>query len=547
MSNAWKLMKIMVKMQLSWAGKSSSEKVGYVIMALALIPFGALILFSLNSLIGNLYNALSPTGNESVILALFFILMFVIFLVTSIGTVLSSFYFAEDVESFIALPFHPYQIVLGKSAVPFLSLYGLNALILLPVLLFYGLHSSAGLLYYLFAILLWAVTPVIPFVLLSIVLMFLMRFANISKNKDRTKIIVGMFGFIFAIGINVVIRLDSGGDGSGTADLIREQNGLLELVTGFFPTAYFSSIALTQPGSLTGVLYLLLMLGLSIGFAILFLTVGQKVYFKGVLGLSGGTRGHFNEKKIHKTIKQKPIIYSLWLKEMRIIFRTPAFFTQIVVQSLFFPVFLLVILFMESNTSVASLGSLLTQLDGKKLVLGLFGFTLLAVGMTPASFSSISRDGKSWFNHLHLPIAPQTVLRSKIVTAFTLNLLTIAILSFAALFLVQVSFKIWIIWLLLALVTNWVTSIGGLIIDLYSPKLDWTDEREVFKGRFIGLAMLAIEATVFGTLILILWNVSAISGIWVTSGVLLTFLIILIAACHAGLKRLSDKRYYSIH
>ncbi|MGP4076475.1 putative ABC transporter permease subunit [Halobacillus sp. K22] len=547
MSNAWKLMKIMVKMQLSWAGKSSSEKAGYVIMALALIPFGALILFSLNNLIGSLYDALAPTGNENVILALFFILMFVIFLVTSIGTVLSSFYFAEDVESFVALPFHPYQIVLGKSAVPFLSLYGLNALILLPVLLFYGLHSSAGGLYYLFAMLLWVITPVIPFVLLSIVLMFLMRFANISKNKDRTKIIVGMFGFIFAIGINVVIRLDSGGDGSGAADLIREQNGLLELITGFFPTAYFSSIALTQPASITGVLYLLLMLGLSIGFAILFLTVGQKIYFKGVLGLSGGTRGSFDEKKIHKTIKQKPIIYSLWLKEMRVIFRTPAFFTQIVVQSLFLPVFLLVILFMESNGSVASLGSLLTQLEGKKLVLGLFGFTLLAVGMTPASFSSISRDGKSWFNHLHLPIAPQTVLRSKIITAFTLNLLTIAILSFAALMLVQVSFKIWVIWLVLALITNWITSIGGLIIDLYSPKLDWTDEREVFKGRFIGLVMLAIEVTVFGTLILILWNVSAISGIWVTTGVLLTFLMLLTVACHAVLKRLSSKRYYSIH
>ncbi|ARI78150.1 putative ABC transporter permease subunit [Halobacillus mangrovi] len=545
MSKAWKLIKVMVKMQLSMAGKSTSEKVGYFFLALVLIPFGLMILYSLNGLIGALYEPLASTGNENVILGLFFVFMVFIFLFVSIGSVLSSFYFAEDVESFIALPFQPYQIVIGKSAVPFLSLYGINTLILLPTLVFYGIHSSAGILYYLFAGLLWLLTPIIPFVLVSIFIMFLMRFANLSKNKDRTKILVGLLGFGFAIGINVLVRLDSGDANANLTQLLTEQNGLLELATKFFPTAYFSSIALTQPGTVTGVLYLLLMIALSVVSIIVFLTSGQKIYFKGVLGLTGGKRSTFKEEQVMKNTKQRSVLYSLWMKEMRIIFRTPTFFTQIVVQSLFFPVFLIIIILLDTNGSVSSFGGMMDQFEGKTLILAMFGFTVLALGINPASISSISRDGKSWFNHLYLPVSAKTVLLSKLLAAYALNLLSLILIGAAALWIIQVPIQLCIIWLFLSLVTSWVTSIIGLLIDLYQPKLNWTDEREVFKGRFIGLLAIAIEAVVFGSAILALWNMG-LNGLWTISSILLALLILITIACHLILNRLIAHKYFTI-
>ncbi|MGI8317077.1 putative ABC transporter permease subunit [Halobacillus mangrovi] len=545
MSKAWKLIKVMVKMQLSMAGKSTSEKVGYLFLALVLIPFGLMILYSLNGLIGALYEPLASTGNENVILGLFFVLMVFIFLFVSIGSVLSSFYFAEDVESFIALPFQPYQIVIGKSAIPFLSLYGINTLILLPTLVFYGIHSSAGMLYYLFAALLWLLTPIVPFVLVSIFIMFLMRFANLSKNKDRTKILVGLLGFGFAIGINILVRLDSGDANANMTQLLTEQNGLLELATKFFPTAYFSSIALTQPGTVTGVLYLLLIIALSVASIIVFLTSGQKIYFKGVLGLTGGKRSTFKEEDVKKDTKQRSVLYSLWLKELRIIFRTPTFFTQIVVQSLFFPVFLIIIILMD-NGSVSSYGGMIDQFEGKSLILAMFGFTVLALGINPASISSISRDGKSWFSHLYLPVPAKTVLLSKILAAYALNLLSLILIAAAALWIIQVPILLFIAWFFLSLVTSWVTSIIGLLIDLYQPKLNWTDEREVFKGRFIGLFAIAIEAVVFGSVILVLWNIG-LNGLWTISSILFAILILITTACHLILNRLIARKYYTIY
>ncbi|KHE72936.1 ABC transporter permease [Halobacillus sp. BBL2006] len=546
MSKAWKLMKVMVKMQLSMAGKSSSEKIGYGFLILVTVPFALMVLYSLNSLIGSLYEALASTGNESVILGLFFVLMLFIFVFVSIGSVLSSFYFAEDVESFIALPFQPYQIIIGKSAVPFLSLYGLNALLLLPTLIFYGLHSSAGFLYYLFAALLWVLTPIIPFVLTSILIMFLMRFANISKNKDRTKIFVGLLGFVFAIGINVLIRLDSGNTNANMAQVLTEQNGMLGLVTKFFPTAYISSIALTEPGTITGILYFLLMIGLTIASIIIFLTSGQKVYFKGVLGLSGGKRNTFKEENIQRKTKQHSILFSLWMKEMKIIFRTPTFFTQIFVQSLFFPVFLIIIILFDTSGSAGSLGGMMSQSEGKTMILALFGFTVIALGINPASISSISREGKSWFNNLYLPIPAKTIIMSKIITAYTLSLLSLLLIGGAALWIIKVPVLLCLLWFVLSLVTSWITSILGLLIDLYQPKLNWTDEREVFKGRFIGFFALAIEALVFGIAIFTLWNINAFEGLWAVSGILFTFLLLMTFVCHHILNKMITQKFYTI-
>ncbi|WP_406945790.1 putative ABC transporter permease subunit [Halobacillus sp. SY10] len=543
MSKAWKLMRVMVKMQLSMANKSSMEKFGYIMIGLMMIPFGLLILFFIQGIIGNMYAALEPIGNEGVILGLLFVMMTFIFCFTSIGTVLSSFYFAEDVESFISLPFQPYQILFGKSAVPFLSLYGLNTILLLPSLVFYGIHSGAGVLYYLLAFIVWALTPIIPFVLTAIVLMFIMRFANISKNKDRTKVLVGLLGFVFAIGINVLVRLDSGT--GNAAEMLTQQNALLELVTKFFPTAYFSSIALTDIGSWTGLFYFLLFVALSLGAILLFLTVGQRFYFKGVLGLSGGKRSEFDEEKVQKHVKQQSILMSLWKKEIRIIFRTPTFFTQIVVQSLFFPVFLIIIMMLDPNGPLTGWGTQLNVIEGKKVILGMFGLTVVALGINPASFSSVSRDGKSWFNHLYLPIPASKVILSKLLVSFFMNFLSILLLSLAALIVLKVPFIIWFLWFVISLITGWIASIAGLIIDLYSPKLNWTDEREVFKGRFIGIVPLALEAAVFGVVILILWN-SGLEGIWTVSSVLILVLLIITAITQYFLNRMVQQKYYKI-
>ncbi|WP_181349280.1 ABC transporter permease [Thalassobacillus sp. CUG 92003] len=532
MRNSVTLIRTLLKMQFSMVGKSTSEQVGMAIAILFAIPFAGLILSIMNSLIGGLYQQLAPTGNENAVLGLVFIALTVIFLFIGLTSILSSFYFAENIEALLSFPFHPYQIILGKSAFPMILIYIANAAILAPLLIFYGLHSGAGLLYYFYALIIWGIFPLVPFAVIAILLMFLMRFANISKNKDRTKVLAGLFSFVMIIGVNIVIRMNNDGQSTGQiATLIQEENKLLNMLTGAFPTAYFSSISLTQPASWTGLLYLFIMIAISVGAVILFLTFGQKLYFKGVLGLSGGHKKTFNEQKVLRKVKEQRVFLTLLKKELRIIFRTPTFFTQCIVQSLFAPVFLVVILLFERSGSISSVGTMLEQFNGKTTILILFLFSCLIVALNPTAVSSVSRDGKSWALYLYVPVDRSSVLLSKITAAWVISLLPIGIIAGFALISIDLQLGIWVAWLMITLIASWFTCLVGTILDMQNPKLDWTDEQEIFK-RMMAFFALILEATVIGLTTLLIWLIPIINGIWLTTLMLVITMGVLITAGH---------------
>ncbi|QHE51282.1 hypothetical protein [Pontibacillus sp. HMF3514] len=48
-------------------------------------------------------------------------------------------------------------------------------------------------------------------------------------------------------------------------------------------------------------------------------------------------------------------------------------------------------------------------------------------------------------------------------------------------------------------------------VDLNNPRLNWSDEQQVFKSRFAPLLTLLIQAISFGFLILVVWNLSFIA------------------------------------
>ncbi|WP_028781914.1 putative ABC transporter permease subunit [Thalassobacillus devorans] len=546
MNKTLRLIRTMLKMQYSMTGKSSGEKIGYVLLGVFLIPFSGIIISFLNVTVETLYTQLAPSGNENAILGLLFAGMTIVLLFVSMSSILSSFYFAEDIEGFIPYPFYPYQLLAGKAAAPFINLYLTSGVLMVPILTLYGIHSGAGFIYYIYALLLFVVFPVIPFTIMAILLMFFMRFANIAKNKDRTKVFAGLLTFVFIIGFNIIIRLNQNPTqtAEGAAQLIAQQNGLLQVITGMIPPVYFSTMALQNAENLNGLIFLVLMLTISTGGIFLFLTAGQKLYFKGVLGLTTGSTKTFDSGKAAKKIKAQPVFLALLLKELRTIFRTPTFFMQIIVQSLFGPVFLIVILLFESSSgSFGALSSLLEQFGKKTSLLLLFIFTLFLLGVNPASYSSVSRDGRSWPANLYLPIPAQSVIFSKVMTAWLINLLSIILLAVVGLTIIQMPPLLFIAWITLTLLASWFTCLVGTALDLNDPKLNWTDEQEVFKSRFISLIALLIEIGTFGFFVLLLWNIDTLQSLWMTSILLSLLLAAAIAISHVALQKLIRTKF----
>lgn len=536
MNKTWILVKTMLKMQSRRPEKNDSKPIIFVggmvlFLAIALIyvPF-------INHAVRAIYSGLQPLGQESLLLGLLFMIVHLLLFLTSIVSVLNAFYFADDIEVYLALPLHPFQLLAGKAAGPFLYLYLLAGALFLPIFSVYGSVSGAGALYYVYGVLLFVLMPIIPFTIASVLLMVIMRFVNISKNKERSKVIAGIASFAVIIGINIAIR--TGGESDDLflriTSLIQEQDGLLRQFTLYYPPAYLSAQTLNGASAITGLVFLSGIIAMSAGFLCLFAWLGQLVYLKGVLGINTGNKRRVSTKGLSRHIKMQPIHLSYLKKELKIIIRTPAFFLQCVAQSLFVPVFLMIIFVLDfGNSEGFDITVVLTE---KQLLLLFFVGGIFLLGTNATSFSSFSREGKSWMANLYLPLDPKQVVFSKIAAAWTINLITIGILLIIGIF---IGFPPALLGAGTAalLLGSWYSSSIGTLLDLWSPIINWTDEQEVFKGRFLGLGALAIEVATMGLLTFFLWRLPVLENLLTTAVALMIILLIAIFVTRAIIHR----------
>lgn len=502
-------------MHFSMVGKDEKFKFNVFIISIALIPIGIMWMFLLNTIISSLYLVLEPTGHESIIIATGLVLTGILLLFTSIPSILSSFYFAEDIEDYLAMPFHPYQLVIGKSLAPLLTIYGLSAVIIVPILFFYGLASGGGILFALNGFLTFIFFPLIPFILSSLMVMVLMRYANISKNKDRTKLVAGMFSLFLIVGFNVIIRLNQDTEqlSQGFATWVEQQDQLLWNFTKFLPNVYAATNALEVEVWWHSILFLILFLLITVIAMALFIVFGQRFYYQGVLGIAGGGKGK-KVANIETRTSSRSILWSYTIKELKTIIRTPAFFMNCVINSLFAPFFIFIMMFIDEN--IGAMADTLQSIAPKSILLAMFLFSLFVLGTNATATSSISREGTNWFTNLYMPIQPKTILYGKLLAAWIVEFVSIVLLLILFGFVINVPIIVLLLWLILVIGGSWISNLIGVYIDIYNPKLNWNDEQQVFKSRFAPLLSLLILFFGFGTLVLSLWFLPFVTNVWIT-------------------------------
>lgn len=530
------LFKTMMKLYFSAIFKTEKAKVSAFLVFLAMLPIGALLLVSLSSLMSVAYSILEPANQQSLILAIAFLITGLLLLLLSVPAGLTAFYFSDDIENYLPMPFHPYQILIGKSLPPLLTTYALGALMLVPVLGIYGSLDGIGIFYIINSLFIFLLFPLIPFILSSLLVMFLMRFANISKNKDRIRVLAGVFSLAFVVGINVVVRLntDSGGVAQETGKWMEQQDHFLWNITKILPNVYIGTKALSTSGWVS-LLFLFLFILCTLVLVGLFIWGGQKLYYKGVLGLSGSGKGKV-VANIEQTSISRSVIRTYTLKEIRTIFRTPAFFINCIVQGLFAPMLLLIILFMDDG--LGSMAPSLSTMEDKSILLAAFFFSVFVLGSNPTASSAISRDGPRWFVNLYLPIQPLTIIYGKAIAAMIIEGITIIILTLLFVFFLPVPPLVITLWAILIVAASWFSSLIGIYYDLDDPKLEWLDEQEVFKTRFTPLISFVVQLFSLGCVVLVVWLLPFINNVW---GVFLLMGITLAVAIWIADHRLQKK------
>ena len=517
MSKMWILTKVLLKSNLSSLGKKKKSKLPpYLAIALLFALFAVSFSFPIGLLFGEMYEMLAGIEQQGVLLTLAVGAVSAAIFIFGIFYVLAVFYFSKDVELLLPLPLKSSQILAAKFVTVLIYEYLTEAIMLLPAIIVYGLKSGAGIVYYLYSFMVFLLVPIVPLIAASLLNMIIMRFTNIGKHKDALRIIGGMLALGFGIGINIFMQ-GMGRRGMSQESLMdllaKGNNSMVSVVSTIFPTAKLASLSLVLNSTMDGFLNLLLFLVINLALVLLFFVIGEILYFKGVLGNTEvySRRKKLSSEQLDKTVKQNSAWKAFMQKELRILFRTPAYIMNCVISSFIWPVVMGIGIFSSGSINDPELQGIIGVFKNTRalgvLLVALFALSLVFSGGNGIASTSISREGQNLYVSKYLPISFRDQIMARIMPGIILSSIAI----FGTMALIYTFFGIPLIIIVPALIVIFLgmllTSFIGILLELRFPKLIWDNEQKAVKQN------MNFVITMFGS-----W---AIAALFVTAVVLL--------------------------
>ncbi|MFW2487704.1 putative ABC transporter permease subunit [Clostridium chromiireducens] len=495
----------------------SKMKPGFIIALMIIIVCMLSLPFTL--MISESYETFHSMGQEGMLIAIILSLGTAVSFFFGVYTIMNVFYFADDIEVILPLPFKSSEIIFGKFIAVLINMYIYTGMLILP-LAAYGVVSKAYFLYYLYGMIVLVITPILPMILAALICMVLMRFTSLSKHKDAFKMFTGCASLILIIAFNY---LNSNSGSSMTSEQILEKfsqgnNNTMEMLTGVFITNKFSAYGLLYNNNLSGLINIVIALIISIIFFIAYYYIGGKLYLKGVIGLSESFSRRENileTGEAKKLIKINSPLKALIKKDIKTIFRTPQFFINCVAMIFYMPIVMGVGFLSNGNLEkYTELLKVNTEWYGIVIVITFIGGAscIMAGG---AGATALSREGKDFIVAKYIPVDYKTQLYSKILSSLCINEVGTLVVSLG-LILIKASPILFALGIVSAFGSILLITLFGIYIDFRAPKLAWENEKAMFKKNYMPLFVMLIIFILGGILVvaaLIIKNFIMIFGI----------------------------------
>lgn len=527
--------------------KDSNDSKKTYFLLLVLLLTVAPIVYALLKFTMSFYERLNGVDQYGLVLSLSFSSISLLIFFSSIIAVMSILYFSMDITSLLPLPYSARALIASKFIVMLIFQYILECFTLLPILIGFGLKNGITIYYLFYSLISFITLPIIPLAAASIIVMSVMRFTNMGKNKDQFKILGGLVAIGFSIGLYIFIQDDFGSiqSLSSVENIIALGNhSLVNLSSTLFPTTNLLTFALLKE-TLAENLYLLLKVLLyNLIAIILFLKIGQLTYFKGVLGISETASKNevISNKKMTKLTKKLPIQISYMLKEVRTILRTPAYLLNCVLGN-----FLWILLIGMSYFTTDAIGDQIRQVSqvfkiintDQILIFGAFLIVFLSGTFNSIVQTSISREGRGFTVNKYLPIHYSHQIQGKVLSGLFFAGINLLILVPLLIIVFRIDFFLILIFILTSLLSILFVSFSGLLIDLYNPKLDWSREQSAVKQN-INVMLAFVPVLLVSGLIFLIFMMFNLTFYWLNLSIIVLFilfdLILYKILMHQGIK-----------
>ena len=501
---------------------NNKSKLGMAFLYLFLIVYlGGIIGF----LSYNVIDGLISIQQEAVFIGLILLMTIGFTLFQSIFSSINVLYFTKDSEYILPLPLKPSEIILARTNVIIIMEYIVELIISLVPLIIYGVMTGAGVIYYITMLIALILIPIFPVLLISTIVMFVMSFSKIVRNKNRFQLIATVIVLIFSIVPGMSFStFDEEITQEQMIQLVMQANGLVDLIKGYFPTLAPLTTALTTTSLFEVLISILETIGISFIALIIYVFIAEKIYFKGLVGnLFSGNKKKGKVDLSKNNFRNSKLYKSYIGKEFKLLFRNPIFLMQCLVPAVLIPIIMIGIFALNfkdiSQEELQEITSLIPTdtLVVVSVILGIIQFFFM---FSYISITAISRDGNNAVFMKYAPVSLYKQYMYKIAPNYIINTIMIIL----TLVMLQYFLKMPLITLALIFVISMVMSalqsILMLIIDLKKPKLEWDSEYAVVKQNMNLMYPMILSLVNIGVIVLVTMFTGSM-GIYVGSGVLL--------------------------
>ena len=516
-------------------------------------------LYGIVLLIKGAYLLLQPMGQERALLTLGILAGQLLILLFGIYYVISAFYFSRDLEMLIPLPLRPYEVMLSKFAVIVINEYLTVAAVVLPVVITFGVLARGGVGYWVNVVLVYLALPVIPLAAVSVLVVAMMRFINVSRKKDILILVGSILLIVLALALQIGLGRTAGPQPNAQAvtAFFTSPDSLLNRIGAKFPPSIWATKAVAGGFSGEGLANLALFLGISLAFFAGIVLLAEKLFYRGLVGLgetTGKKRRLTRDEMSRRVSSGRRAVAAVFAREWKIMNRTPIFLLNGVLVVVIVPVIFVLMATMGSGRGGGGRGGdteaimkIMTSANPLYVILAAALFMTICGSLNGTSSSTFSREGAQFWISRVIPVAPREQAAAKFLHSYLVAMLGVVTASVVAAIVLHLKAVHLAAAAGLALVAGVLLTVVGMIIDLARPLLDWTNPQKAIKQNLnVLLAMLAdigiLTAVFFGVKALIKAKLAPN----VVLGVVFVALAALAALSYGILLRFADKRYPEI-
>ncbi len=421
-------------------------------------------------------------------------------MIFGLNVVINEFYFSSDIDYLLPLPVRTHELILAKFWVTYQAESVMEFMVIFSAYIGYVLAMGVTPIGVITGLLGTVTLPIVPLVYCGIISMLIMFLFQGIRNRKVLNGIMGGLTIVLILGTFLSFQgLEGFSIDTYVTSLTSGDNAFMNVMNVVFYPGYL----LVHSASSGQWSEVLLYVGINILLLVLFMGVANAIYLPGLYSFKSVANKKEHSKKQNAERKQQHVFWAYWKKEIKTIFRTPAFVSNCVLINFFWPVIIIIICMMQKGSNTVSNfvdmyyeGNVMAAIIAVAVFLALAALTTAANSLASSSFT---REGAHIDFMKYIPVSYELQIHVKGLVSLVFGYLSYLMDVVVLTIILKLDWKMAVYYAIAGACVVFFITCLGIWLDSMHPKLIWEDELNALRGNlnvFFNMAFAIVAAFV---------------------------------------------------